>query len=389
MNIATVLFSLFAFALPISKDIANGILMLSVISTIWIFVKHKQGKSFSIILQQPFVKPVILFLGCILFTIPFSGSVLFSLREYYRYLGDIAPFMSLLLLKMVTDRYTVCTTSILHAFFAGLSVACLYAIYQTVITHQLGTSGFYENRIFFGYILEVAIPMVLSMSIVVHSTKKSSVYGILVILYTATVLLTQARGPWLGIVAGIVAVIYINRKKFSKRNIIRFLSVTLIFCAITTPLFWDRAMTILSGNHTTNVQRIHIWQYTLHMIQDHSIVGIGLGQYEKIYASYVDPMEKLIRATTHAHNSYLMIFAEAGVIGFSAFIYLLLSFKKLLGYILRRGDHTGMASGFVGIFCAVLITSFVDNAFFSPYVSKMFWLLLGVLLYSMNKETDS
>jgi len=389
MNLITLLFSLFAFSLPISKNIANGIMIISLFSSIWMFIKYKENDNFCMIFEQPVIKCVILFLGSILVTIPFSSNVLISLREYYYNIGDIAPLFVLILLKIIKDRYTVNVFSIIHAFFIGVLVACLYAIYQASITQQLGVSGFFGNRIYFGFMLEVAIPLVLSLSIITNSVKKRSIYGMLFVLYTTTALLTQARGSWLGIFIGISTVIYIYRKKVTRKVGMLALISILIFGTITTPFYLERAKTIINTDHRTNLQRIQIWQSALYMIRDYPAVGIGIGQFEKKYPEYIDPVESLIRKTPHAHNSYLMIFAEAGVIGFLAFIYLLLSLSKMLAHILRRVDHTGIASGFVGIFCAVLITSFVDNAFFSAYIGKFFWLLLGILLYSTDEGTGN
>lgn len=377
---------LFAVMMPLSKSIANAFMIVAVIVTIWAITKYKSDHYLQGFLLQPFIKPIFIFLGCVLITIPFSSNILISLREYYHLIGDMVSFFAFIFLMTIRTNYAISTKHIIHSFFVGLFFSCVYLFYQCYVTKEIGLSGLYGNRAFLGFILEVGIPLVLSMALAAKSIKDRLIYGILFFIYTIAILLTHARGPWLGTLVGVAVVFYLYRNIFSKKMIVAALIGISLLAVLTAPFYWERGKTLFDIHHITNAQRIHIWQYTSQMIKDHPLTGIGLGQYPVTYPTYIDSNENLIRETPHAHNSYLMIFAEAGILGFLAFINLLVFIGLRLRVILLQYACKDCAVGFIGIFSAILITSAVDNAFFSAYISKMFWLILGILVYSAENE---
>lgn len=59
--------------------------------------------------------------------------------------------------------------------------------------------------------------------------------------------------------------------------------------------------------------RGEIWGATLRMIADHPVFGVGLGAFATMYPRY-DPSNGL-RRTAEAHNDYLQLVAETGVVG--------------------------------------------------------------------------
>lgn len=107
--------------------------------------------------------------------------------------------------------------------------------------------------------------------------------------------------------------------------------------------------------------RLHFWQKTLQMIADYPLTGVGLNAFGVAYPRY-DTWNGYYRLE-QAHNDYLQVLAEAGVIGLllvAAFIFLL--FHRGLGVYtttrdrFRRGVALGALAGCFGI----LIHSFFD-----------------------------
>jgi O-antigen ligase len=64
---------------------------------------------------------------------------------------------------------------------------------------------------------------------------------------------------------------------------------------------------------TPDVGRSAIWRDTLKVVRDYPILGAGLGSYETIYPSYADTEDR--DSVDYAHNDYLQVAAEAGVVG--------------------------------------------------------------------------
>lgn len=125
--------------------------------------------------------------------------------------------------------------------------------------------------------------------------------------------------------------------------------------------------------------RTHFWQVALEIFRDYPLLGAGLESFGTAFTRY-DTWNGFYRVE-QAHNDYLQILAETGVIGFAcaaAFIYLL--FKKGWQTVressgkFRRGVVVGALAGCFGI----LLHSFVDFPLRTT-ANALFFLTFAVL----------
>ena len=123
------------------------------------------------------------------------------------------------------------------------------------------------------------------------------------------------------------------------------------------------------------VERMAHWQAAWQMWTDRPWLGVGIGNYEPVYPRYALPLWPL--PLGHAHNYYLNIAAETGVIGLVAYL-LLWSVAFVLAWrAIRRGSgwELGVALGVLG----VVVHLSVHNLFDNLYVHGMY-LHLAILL---------
>ncbi len=133
--------------------------------------------------------------------------------------------------------------------------------------------------------------------------------------------------------------------------------------------------------------RSELWQNTSRMIKDHPILGVGLGAYQFVYPRY-DQSSGILRAE-QAHNDYLHIIAETGIVG----LLLTVSFIVILfgkGFALmqtknirRRAVILGALAGCFGI----AIHSFVDFNLQITNNAQLF-LALAALATTMPMKED-
>jgi O-antigen ligase len=125
--------------------------------------------------------------------------------------------------------------------------------------------------------------------------------------------------------------------------------------------------------------RTHFWQIALKIIFDHPILGTGLNSFGTVYTQY-DTWNGALRVE-QAHNDYLQMLADAGILGLSciiAFIFLL--FRQSLRIIgkasdnFRRSAAVGALAGCFGI----MLHSFFDFPLRTPS-NAFFFLLLTVI----------
>lgn len=70
-----------------------------------------------------------------------------------------------------------------------------------------------------------------------------------------------------------------------------------------------------------NLGRSHIWQANLDMIKERPLLGWGYGNYKKFRDPYYQRYPEA-DTTAHAHNNFLQIGVEGGLLGLGAFVYL-------------------------------------------------------------------
>jgi putative inorganic carbon (HCO3(-)) transporter len=111
------------------------------------------------------------------------------------------------------------------------------------------------------------------------------------------------------------------------------------------------------------VERMAHWQAGWQMWTEHPWRGVGIGNYEPIYpAYYVPPWEEPLG---HAHNYYLNVAAETGLIGLLAYLVLWgAAFWQAVRAIRRTsGWERAIAVGVLGVLAHLSVHNFFDNLF--------------------------
>lgn len=144
-----------------------------------------------------------------------------------------------------------------------------------------------------------------------------------------------------------------------------------------------RGVDITPENYAV-AERLAYWQAAINMATASPWLGVGLGNYEVVYPDFrlINWQESL----GHAHNFYLNILAEGGVIG-------LLAYGKVWIIIITLAWRTRahpdvlarfVAIGLLGTWTYLTIHSFFDNL----YVNNLFLhigLMLGILAILYNQ----
>lgn len=144
---------------------------------------------------------------------------------------------------------------------------------------------------------------------------------------------------------------------------------------------------LLSDENYATVERLAHWQAAWRMVSDSPVLGVGIGNYVPVYPAYAlpgweDPMG-------HAHNYYLNIAAEAGLLGLGAYLFL---WGAIFGHgwrVYRRveGLWRSIALGILGVMVAFSVHNLFDNL----YVHGMnihLAILLGLLAVIDKKPQE-
>lgn len=349
-------------------------------------VRALQGVSCPQVLKAPPIPQLILFIVVMMCLLPFSTNVAVSFRYFLHVSACLTVFLLLVGLRELAPHRRR-TRFVVHACLLGATVDAAYGIYQAHVTGHLYINGLQQEHLHsvYGSILVTAILAAMALLLAARCPLRRAAYFGVVCLCGIALALSQARGPWVALALSCPVVVYLSRQRLARnrKRAIYSLGAAAALALILTPLYVGHALTIIDPKWEPNSERVLIWKSTLHMIEDHPLVGVGAGMFSTVYnARYISPAS-VEGFHPHAHNSYLMILSEDGILGFAAFLYLLWGIAIFLQAALRENPTSPYIIGTIGVFCSLIINSFVDHFLFSGYMRSewILWLLLGLVYY--------
>ncbi|MDQ3321009.1 MAG: O-antigen ligase family protein [Acidobacteriota bacterium] len=282
-----------------------------------------------------------------------------------------------------------------YAFFAilqaFLSPNKIYGIYETQFAVPFGS---FVNRHNFAAYMEmtIAVPLGLLFTGAIPRDKRL-IYITAIGLMGVALLLSGSRGGLVSLLAEIFFLVIITAKTKSVGQFgvkIAFAVVLIATIIVGAVLIGGEsslsrfAETATSSNFTTN--RTHIWSVTLDVIKNNLPFGAGYGAFGVAYTPY-DSFNGLERVE-QAHNDYLQILADAGIVGLiigAFFVYQL--FRAGLRHAKTSNRYLrGVAVGALAGCFAVLVHSLFDFVLHITAVALLFIVLILLVVVSGRKD---
>jgi len=314
---------------------------------------------------------------------------------------------------------------VLIALIGAASLLSLYAIYQffwgfqNILDYLSQTkpypyaeeflarkrvfSTFFSPNIFAGYLIMI-IPLTAGLLLEIvkkHQflslrAKRSNLIlclltGLSISFMSISLLLTKSIGAWISLLVAFLVfsvLLFVHRPPFLRRKVLLGTVITcIVIISILTGIFLIRTEQFLDFNNPQNsiIQRFYFWKAGVKIIKDFPFTGVGLGNFGLIYPKYKSPEA----VETHfAHNSYLQIWAEMGILGLLAWLWLILGFFRAgLRNLKVEYEQNYLTIGLIAASAAFLAHNLIDFDFFIPEVAFHWWVILGLIL-SMHNPPD-
>jgi O-antigen ligase len=313
-------------------------------------------------------------------------------------------FFALLLVCLDSAARIRRTTSVivvfgfLFAFFAilqyVLSPTKIYGIYEA--QHAAQPFGSFVNRHNFAAFMEmsIAVPLGMLFSGSVPRDKRLIVITAVGLMGIALVL-SGSRGGLVALLAAVVFLVLITSKAKGgnqvalKTALAGLLIVVIVFGSIFIggeSSLTRFAETARSYDFSTN--RIHIWKVSIDVITANFPFGAGIGAFAAAYTAS-DTMNGMGRVE-QAHNDYLQILADAGIVGLIlAGLFVFFLFRT--GITAARTENIyrrGVAAGALAGCFAVLVHSIFDFVLHTTAVTLLFLTLAGLVVACRNAYAD-
>ena len=263
---------------------------------------------------------------------------------------------------------------------------------------------FINRHHFAGYMeLTIALPLGLLFAGAVDKEKRL-LYLFAAGLMGVALVMTSSRGGIISLVAQILFFVVVTalwRPENNERRVRRGwlsgvairvgLGVGLLVALFAGVLLLGGEFSITRFIDSVNTDdpttgRAHFWSVTVDIIKAHPWIGTGLGAFGVIYTRY-DSRNGLFRLE-QAHNDYLQIFSDAGVIGAALALGFIVILVRRAFVRMRSADEfrRGIAVAALGGCFAVLVHSLFDFTLHTTSNALLFLILAG--LATMNGRVE-
>ncbi len=280
-----------------------------------------------------------------------------------------------------------------------------------------GTFG--QPNPYAGYLVVAGLPLVFwSVSKIwrwLVGSEKLAIWELFVVVASAGaglgLLMSLSRGAWLGIAAGaLVAAVVLQRRL---GNVLRLGLGAGLLAGLTLVLelvpefilrrfepvlayfrWFDPAGVVPNAENWAIVERMAHWDAAWRMFLDHPLLGVGPGAYVVEYEHYAimpwwtDPLG-------HAHNIYLHMLAEVGIIGLLIYLAMVILWFAA-SWTFVHASLTGQArrwlplqAGVLAMLTALSVHNFFDNLYVQGInIQVAIWVGIAARLYAMTQSSQ-
>jgi len=195
---------------------------------------------------------------------------------------------------------------------------------------------------------------------------------------------------WLGLVGGSLIIIWQRSPRLFALCLAGFVLLGLVLSPIVGDIIAHRVSS--SGD----LLRLTIWDTGLDIWETSPLLGVGPGNLPSYMLAFSPlPWDWVQRGQFYAHNVYLTILTETGVIGLICVLWFIGSYLKALwGWTWNCKDEwlAGISAGGMGLFVANMFTGLVAGGLFAVSSGALFsvsgyafnWVMFGAAIAAMR-----
>ncbi len=221
--------------------------------------------------------------------------------------------------------------------------------------------------------------------------------GLAAIVIGSALLLSLSRGGWLA--ASVAILILVRILRSSPHTVTSLLSrpirpraravYTIGFVAVATLALFlvgsvgrtriDARLQETLVSQTSLTERVSVWQDSTGMIRDFPLWGVGLGCWRELFAHYRRPPWQS-GYFVQAHNDYLQLVAEVGVVGFAIFTWLCFQHGLRICRVIKTlpPDRLPIMAALVSAVGAMAVHESVDFSLQIPANALLFTLFMAL-----------
>jgi O-antigen ligase/Tfp pilus assembly protein PilF len=357
--------------------------------------------------------PFLLFIGLMTISLVRSEHFAVSFKDYVIFLSYFILYFLVINNIKQKQQFDI----FIQLFFFTSFVVALFALlhyygldpYLKDMPSLISTIG---QKNWTSTYLAMVFPLVFSYFLLEKNHRKITYYLLLSILYTILIIF-QSRGIWISggltLILGIFFLYKFRLFNILKENKKWLFLLLLVFVLITViystqnPLnksadaIPQRITSIYEDNFSSLNPRLIIWKTALKMIKDRPFLGIGIGLFKMDYldyqAGFLEQNPNYLEygsRSEEAHNEYLQLAAESGIIGLGIFLYIIFIFyRSALKFLNEKKEGKGKKEKLIlggllmGITC-FLFHSMLSFPLHVPALGSAFFIIFALAFLYIN-----
>ena len=351
--------------------------------------------------RQPFSTNRLTLILFGLFILASFISVINSVNYASSFQGIVKLFKYLLIFLIcseeIKDRKHI--ERIVISISAGICLASIDALWQMVfgydfIRHNAMQSAIglprptaaFPNPNVFGVYTAALTPLILGLAFFYFKGRQRIALLFVGLLGLTGVGLSLSRGAGLGVFLAVLFLIIANKKKLLTLLLIGIL-VVFPFVMPKNIKQWAKNVNYNPLVLMFNEDRISIYSNAINMIKNHPVIGVGVNTFSKNYAKYkTEAAEKYAHTadTIYAHNIYLQMAGEVGLLGLVLFLLFLTQVFRRNFIVSRKAKDDlylkAVSLSLAASLLAFLVNGMTETSLYYPRVVMIFWYLIGVSL---------
>jgi O-antigen ligase len=197
------------------------------------------------------------------------------------------------------------------------------------------------------------------------------------------VYLSLSRGAGLGL---LVSVFFLSLVKKNKIIVLGLILLLLVYPFVMPKNIkvWAKSVNYNPMILLADETRMSIYRNTVHMIGEHPFIGVGINTFSKNYGKYKTADAEAVTKTPdtiYAHNSFLQMGGEMGLLGLGTFFIFLFFVLKSIWMAFKRNTDPFLKALSVSVFAAImayLINGLTETNLYYARLVMIFWFLIGV-----------
>lgn len=382
------LICLFIFYLPVS----SAIIEVSSCSAIffWLVKRIIQSKKKDLIFfsDNPLRLPIFLFMAVLLISVIQGSETSIGLRHFLRKTLQYIGIFYVILDTLNSAKRIKIVSGFLIASIILVASDCLWQYFFKFefLRHRVAVSGrisgpFEYPDQFGNYwvtVLSVVFAFFLSR---IKNKINFFLLTFLLFIMVFIFLINNSKGSLLAFLFVYFFFFWFTRRKLFLILIPVFFVIGGIFLS---PFYKELIVRQLDFKNSSYTQRFDLWETGILMFKDKPLFGQGLGSYMSNYERFQSKKNRPLaeQGIWYAHNSYLQMLSETGLIGLLSFLLIVaVIFKNILAAFrgLKDEQFFSLLLGFSGGLLGYLVQIFSDSTYYSLANSVLFWFFLGVV----------